>query len=357
MNTSFRQAATTALCLSAAACVLPAAAQSTVQLSGLVDAAARSVSNQGRGSVKSLVSGSNSTSRLVVRGTEELGGGLSASFWLEHGIALDTGTPTATGFWDRRSTLSLSSKRLGELRMGRDYVPTYLNWVRFDVFSHVGVAGSNNSVSATPLGPIRSAFGSAANTTVRASNTLQFHLPKGLGGWEGQLMLAAGEGSGNKLVGARLAYAVGPLSFSAARAQTDNANTTSGKFTDTAVGGTWNLGFLRANAVWRQFKQNQSKQTNLMVSGAVPVSTGEVKFSMVRVDLDGRVGSTSVDPNGSTHLGLGYVHTLSKRSVLYGTYSRISNRGASTYQVPGGPAGLAGGGRSTGYELGMRHNF
>lgn len=357
MKTSLRQAATTALCLSAAAMALPAAAQSTVQLSGIADAAARSVSNQGRGSVKSLVSGSNNTSRLVVRGTEDLGGGLSASFWLEHGIALDTGTSTATGFWDRRSTLSLSSKTLGEVRMGRDYVPTYLNWVRFDPFSHVGVAGSNNSVSATPLGPIRSAFGSNANTTVRANDTLQYHLPGGLGGLEGQVMLGAGEGSGNKVIGARLGYAAGPLSFSAARVQTQNASTTTGKFNDTAIGGTWNLGFLRANAVWRQFKQNQSKQTNLMFSGTVPVSTGEVKFSMIRVDLDGRVGTTSIDPNGSTHLGLGYVHTLSKRSVLYSTYSRISNRGASTYQVPGGPAGLAGGGRSTGYELGMRHNF
>ena len=204
MKHSLRQATATLLGLSAAALALPAAAQSTVQLSGIADAAARSVSNQGRGSVKSLVSGSNNTSRLVVRGTEDLGGGLSASFWLEHGIALDTGTSTATGFWDRRSTLSLSSKTLGEVRMGRDYVPTYLNWVRFDPFSHVGVAGSNNSVSATPLGPIRSAFGSNANTTVRANDTLQYHLPGGLGGLEGQVMLGAGEGSGNKVIGARL---------------------------------------------------------------------------------------------------------------------------------------------------------
>ncbi|MFO1268654.1 MAG: hypothetical protein U1F67_18935 [Rubrivivax sp.] len=37
----------------------------------------RNVSNEGLGSVKSMVSGSNATSRLVVRGTEDLGGGFS----------------------------------------------------------------------------------------------------------------------------------------------------------------------------------------------------------------------------------------------------------------------------------------
>ena len=71
-------------------------------------------SNTGGGSVKSLVSGSNSTSRIIIRGVEDLGGGLSAGFHLEHGILLDTGTAvSATQFWDRRSTVSLDERRLG----------------------------------------------------------------------------------------------------------------------------------------------------------------------------------------------------------------------------------------------------
>ena len=106
-----------------ALCAAPAFAQSSVTVTGIADAAVRSVSNEGRGSVKSLVSGSNATSRLVFRGIEDLGGGLSASFHLEHGIALDNGNPTG-GFWVRRSTVSLASKTLGELRLGRDFVPS-----------------------------------------------------------------------------------------------------------------------------------------------------------------------------------------------------------------------------------------
>ena len=65
-----------------AAATFTAQAQSTVVLGGMADAAVRSVSNQGLGSVKSMVSGSNSTSRLFFRGTETLGGGLTAGFHL-----------------------------------------------------------------------------------------------------------------------------------------------------------------------------------------------------------------------------------------------------------------------------------
>jgi len=51
------------------------------------------------------------------------------------------------------------------------------------------------------------------------------------------------------------------------------------------------------------------------------------------------------------------VHNLSKRTALYGTVARITNKGAAAYTVPGGPAGLAGGGNSTGIDAGLRHTF
>lgn len=337
----------------------PAFAQSSVYITGIADAAARSVSNEGRGSIKSLVSGSNSTSRLIVRGTEDLGGGLSAGFWLEHGIAMDTGLPTG-GFWDRRATVSLISKSAGELRMGRDFVPSYLGWSRFDPFGYVGVAGSTNTITATPQGPIRSAFGSNANTVVRASNAVQYFLPSGLGGLEGQLLVAAAEGStaaDNKTTGGRIGWSGGPVMVSFAHTVTSNAATANGDFKDTSMGGSYIASMVRVNLAWRQFKQASSKQTNLMLSGVVTLGPQEFKASLVKINMAGRVGTTAIDASDGQQLGLGYVYNLSKRSALYATYSRMSNDGAATFQVPGGPSGLAGGKSSTGYELGMRHNF
>lgn len=344
-----------------ALCSSPAFAQSSVSITGITDAAARSVSNEGRGSIKSLVSGANSTSRLAIRGTEDLGGGLAASFWLEHGIALDTGNPTG-GFWDRRSTVSLTSKTAGELRLGRDFVPSYVGWSRFDPFSYVGVAGSNNGVSATPQGPIRGAFGTNANTTVRASNAVQYFLPSGLGGVEGHVLVAAAEGGAaadNKTMGGRIGWAGGPVSLSAAHTITENGGTAAAgsKFKDTAIGGTVNIRPVRVNLAWRQFKQASAKQTNLLLSGVLTLGQADIKASLLKINMAGRVGTTAIDANDAQQLGLGAVYNLSKRTALYATYSRINNDGAATFQVPGGPTGLVGGKGSTGYEAGLRHNF
>jgi predicted porin len=46
---------------------------------------------------------------------------------------------------------------------------------------------------------------------------------------------------------------------------------------------------------------------------------------------------------------------MSKRTALYGTYSRISNSGAGTYTL--GPVAATAGGKATGYEVGVRHSF
>lgn len=343
-----------------AATTLPAAAQGSVTMTGIVDAAVRVVSHEGVRSQTSLVSGSNSTSRLVVRGTENLGGGLSAGFHLEHGIALDTGLPTG-GFWDRRSTVSLTSRTMGELRIGRDFVPSYVGWSRFDPFSYVGVAGSNNLVSATPQGPIRAAFGSNANTTVRSSNAVQVFLPGGLGGFEGQAMVAPAEGSAatdTQVAGLRVGFSGKAGSVSLAHTVSDNGATgAAGKFKDTAVGGSWNAGFGRINLAWRRFERAGAEQVNLMLSGSTSVGAHEWKASVVRADFAGRVGSVTTDANDALQLGLGYVYSLSRRSALYASAAHIRNEGAATFAVPGGHVGLAGWGTSTGYEFGVRHNF
>lgn len=352
------------LAVLALACTTTASAQTTPTISGIMDAAVRSVRNDGAGSLRSMVSGSNSNSRIAFRGAEDLGNGLSASFWLEHGIAVDSGASTTANFWDRRSTVSLSSKTLGELRLGRDFVPSYLAWSRFDPFAYVGVAGANNPYSNTQTGPIRSAFGSGANTTVRSSNAVQYWLPANLGGLEGQLMAAPGEG-GSKVYGGRLGYTVGPVMVAGAYTVTETPLTVAtGKFKDSAIGGTYSFGGPKVSLAARQLKQADAKQTNLLVSTVVPVGAGEIKASYIRINMSGSVSGTSIGANDAQQLGLGYVHNLSKRTALYAQAARISNDGSATFTIPGGPAatlalpaGITAGGKSTGYEAGLRHTF
>jgi predicted porin len=333
-----------------------AQAQSSVTINGIADAAARSVSNTRVGSLKSLVSGSNSTSRLIVRGVEDLGGGLSASFHLEHGLALDTGLPTG-GFWDRRSTVSLTSKAAGELRLGRDFVPTYVNWSRFDPFSYVGIAGSNNLISGAQQGPIRAGFGTGANTTVRSSNAIQLLLPGGLAGFEGGFIAAAGEGVLERVLGARIGWAGGPAVVSLAHTTSKSSTPGLATFKDTAIAGSYRFGTVRLSGGWREFKQANAKQTNLLLGLVVPLGKHEIKASYGRAEMDGRVGTLAIGANGATQIGLGYVHNLSKRTSLYAHFANMDNEGAASFVIPGGNAGMPGGGTSRGYEFGMRHTF
>lgn len=350
-----------ALCV--AALTAPAWAQSTVTISGILDLAVRSVSNTGVGSAKSMVSGSNSTSRIIVSGSEDLGDGLSAGFHLEHGLLADTGSTAATDkFWDRRSTVSVASPKLGELRLGRDFVPTYSNWSRYDPFAYVGAARSANLVSATPTGPIRSAFGGNGNTTVRSDNALQWLLPGGLGGLEGGVMLAPGEGgavaSGRaKLIGLRLGYAGKGFGVSAASTTSQNSQTTAGKFRDTALGGTYDIANLRLSGAWREFRYADARQSLLLLGAVASFGLHEVKGSWIQANLSGRVGAAAIDANDATQWGLGYAYHLSKRSALYVNVARISNDGAARFVITDGPAGMAGGGTSRGYEAGIRHRF
>ena len=105
-------------------------AQSSVTLSGTLDVGVRHVDNHSVGSQTLEISGSNSTSKLIVRGSEDLGGRLRAGFYLDSTVLADTGGAGASApagqFWDRQSTVNLTDTRFGELRLGRDWVPTHL---------------------------------------------------------------------------------------------------------------------------------------------------------------------------------------------------------------------------------------
>ena len=51
------------------------------------------------------------------------------------------------------------------------------------------------------------------------------------------------------------------------------------------------------------------------------------------------------------------MYNASKRTALYATYAYIKNEGGAKYVVDSNPALLLGGGKSTGYEAGIRHSF
>ena len=343
-----------------------ASAQSSVTLFGVVDVAATSVTNDnaavGSKTVRSLGTDGINSSRIGFRGLEDLGGGLRAGFWIEGGFGPDTGcgattlgTPaTCAGqTWQRRSTASLIGN-FGEVRLGRDYTPTFNNIAAYDPFGYNGTGH---------VGNLRSGLGSGAATQVRANNTIAYFLPA-MGGLYGQLQVAAGEGAtGNKNVSGRLGYAAGPLNVSGAYAKTYKTGAMIDDYKTINFGASFNMGFATLQGAFEKNDYSTAAQKLVMIGALVPIGAGTVRLSYVQSkanSLATAVPATNRLDIGAKQYGIGYVYDLSKRTALYTQYARINNNAAATlsvYQANGNTVQPSAGKTSSGYQFGIRHFF
>lgn len=196
-----------ALSIAAAACCLawcsPVCAQSNVTLFGLLDAGLR-IDHTSSGTTRSLQSGVASGSRWGVRGTEDLGAGLKASFILEAGFQGDTGVATANGSsgtgFGRQAVLSLSEPTWGTLGLGRQYTP---------IFNLA--AGKLDPLGFGMIGGLQNTQSLQNGVVARVSNALTYATPT-WNGWRLDLLVAPGEElSSGRQHGGSLVYAQGPL--------------------------------------------------------------------------------------------------------------------------------------------------
>ena len=363
-----------------------ASAQSSVTLFGVVDLNARNVKNGSAGSLKTLSTDGLASTRFGVRGVEDLGGGLRAGFWLEAGFGADTaggasagtdasGNRIGTGglVFNRRATLSLLGG-FGEVRLGRDYTPTFWNHTIFDPFGTNGVAsqtnlitpasGASGSNTTRVLGYTSNGInsGTSTGTVVRADNSIGYFLPT-MGGLYGQVMIAAGEGfTGAKYIGGRFGYSAGPINVAVAVGRTEV--TSSADLSAVNFGGSWNLGFATLMAQFHTYEADRTGAAgftldrsldNWMIGAVMPMGASSFKFSYAKSSGE---FSDTVRDGDATQLGLGYQYDLSKRTALYANYSRVKNNNGARFYASG--SGLLNAGTnftSTGYEFGVRHSF
>jgi len=342
-------------------------AQSSVTLFGVVDVGV----TYGRGDVSnktSLSSSNNASSRIGFRGVEDLGGGMSAGFWLEGSLVPDTGTGAATTTnnqasgtpapiggaqgltFNRRSTVSLAGS-WGELRLGRDVTPQEWNHVLFDPFFNVGSGASQAYHGYVALHSIPVSTGMGPHT--RASNTIGYLLPAGLGGFYGQAMHYLGEnnsGTPNSSdgtgTGLRLGYAGGPFDVAVATARTTYLV---GDVSTTNIGASYAFGFGKLEAAYDRTKSGTVTGKGYLIGGIVPVGAGEFKasYSAFKVAAPGT--------HSTKKLALGYAHNLSKRTALYANVAHVSNSGGASTALGG--AVTSADGSSTAVDIGVRHSF
>ena len=334
-----------------------AMAQSSVTLYGVLDTGL--TYSKGEESVYGMTHvGGNVNSRLGFRGVEDLGNGLKATFNLEAGMGVDDGTDYFTGSgmaFRRTSTVGLEGG-FGSVRLGRMLTSSYLAVSRYDAFGDTGI-GASLAWNGTETG-----------YAPRTENAISYTSPN-FSGFKIGAEYGFGEqqkASDSRYVGIGATYDNGPLSLGLGvdRLNGDTQNNTQWDENQTTwhLGGSYNFGVAKLLGFYKETKfketglnagNDSTKFKTFGLGVTAPVgAAGEVRASYNNYKIS--------DDNGKAdQLSLGYVHNLSKRTALYGTYAYIKNKDGLAFQLNGAMAGagLKDGEKQHGLQLGVRHAF
>jgi predicted porin len=341
----------------------PAAlAQSTVQIYGLLDAGVEVNRSgaPGTGRTVLLNSGNQAASRLGFKGTEDLGGGMSAVFNIEMGIFNDSGTLVFYGepsqpTWGRRAIVGLQGS-LGEIVLGRDYTPGFWTLVQSDRFGY-GLPGTVSTPSNI--------------TTTRANNGIFYKTPN-LGGFIGRAAYSLGVENAapprrlGHLAAVSGDYKFGGLLVTAAfqnrKDLLPGSTTQLGSFNEYGAGlqydfapyvvnlGTWHTDPLTATA------DAVDKTSAFWIGAGVRVDLVQINLQVARTRIDyvGRAGGTA------TTFGVSATYPLSKRTYLYTAFGGVQNPATTRLALNTGSqrvGGLVFGADPRAVLVGMRHLF
>lgn len=343
-----------------------ASAQSNVTIGGIVDVGVNRESGGANGSVTKLSSGIGSVSRLIFRGNEDLGSGLSAVFKLESGFKADTGEQDVSGsLFNREAWVGLKSTTAGTVTLGRQYTPWYSTIGQVADPFGTGFAGNAKNLMPT-----------AGNQT-RTSNTVLYSAPV-TSGFMADFAYGAGEQAGDSKAGRQFGGAVGygngPFNVRfaynnrnsdvAATGTTPAVRRSTG--TNKLLAANYDFKVVKAFAAWGIDKGFNSApipvanayggvaptasldSTTGLLGLTAPIAGGTLMSSYLRKDDKTRF-------NQDAHQwGVGYVYPLSKRTNVYTAYAKITNKNGAGYTV--GNNGEAGSGDSA-FNLGLRHSF
>ncbi|HUG20983.1 porin [Piscinibacter sp.] len=268
-------------------------------------------------------------SRLGFQGNEDLGGGLSAQFQIEHRYTPDNGN-AANPFWAGRSYVQLSSATAGRVYMGREYTPAFWPAVKSDPFGWDGVG---------QMGSMQWA-GYLSTGGVRAPNTIGYRSPN-WGGFTVNAATGLGEGATSRADGFNVEYGAGPLYAAFGYEQQSNGPAVTDGNSLMNVALHYNVGFAKLIAYYAQAEISDGVNGGevdskaYMLAAAIPVGAGTIKAAYIEVIPDG-------SDNDRTKLGLGYNHPLSKRTTLYADYGFATQDTVSD---------------SNTFALGIKHTF
>jgi predicted porin len=332
-----------------------AQAQTNVTIYGTVDAGITKT----KGSTTAINSGDNN--KIGFKGSEDLGGGLSAIFQIEQRFDIDTGTTEGAGarpLWQGQSTVGLQGA-FGQVKLGRALTAKQLVGGAFDPWQGTRNRGAfspdladayyNSSVStvdatSTTTGLPTSVGGltpeSAGN---RWSNGVFYSSPV-MGGFQANVSVATKEAVGVNAAPTKTPYSLsgtynnGPIAAAVAY-ERNNVDT---KFWSLA--GSYNVGVANLMATYAQQKFEDDSKIKAWTLGArVVAGPGDVLVGYGQARADGVAEKAK-------KFAIGYEYKLSKRTYVYADAINYKNQFSTT-------TGLQGTDSVNTFDIGVHHNF
>ncbi len=317
-----------ALVAALAAVSASAFAQSSVTLWGRINT---TVESQKFGDNDRKVVVQDNRSRLGVKGQEDLGGGLKASFALEHGFNVDSGKQTSGSFWNRESSVQLSGS-FGAVRIG--------NWTNGSYFATADYVSMHNHDTGTSDDAL---YSGAGWTT---SNKVGYFTPN-IDGFTAEITMHAGEGADKRATDLSVNYDQGPLHLGAGFSKAGDAKQYAGR-------ALYEMGEFTIGGYIQREDVGGVTRNIVRLSGMYTMGASEF-----HVNFGNSGDFKGVSDSGAKQLTLGYNYNLSKRTKVYGFYTMIDNKANGTF----GPSAIATGdslakGKDfNSLAVGVRHNF
>ncbi len=320
---------------------------------------------------------SSNTTLIGLKGSEDLGDGLSAIWQVESlilvgntaGVAATTTAASNAQIGNRNTFLGLSSASAGTVVMGRHDTPYKISTRAYDVFGD-GIADSRALTGG--------GVAAAASFDGRQDQVVAYISPK-LGGVAtlavGYVNLApldnvatqaknsavsvAGMFDIGSGFGAALAYEAHDFGAAGVTAAT--------KEKATKIGASYTMDAINVNFAYEKTSDdlaalaaNKNGHSDYYLSGKYSLTANDaIKLAYTKANTIN--GLTGTDAKQVT---IGYDHVLSKRTSVYALYTKLSNGTAASYVLGsgtssvGGATTIAGAGASpSALAFGMKHTF
>lgn len=346
------------------ACVSPAAMAQTanpVVLYGAVYVQVESVEAKGSaaGTLPRRTRVSDEASRLGVRGTEDLGGGLRAFFQLETVFKADQNDST---FANRNSGVGLQGG-WGSVLLGRWDTPLKVAANAMDPFGDVTLGGQGAAMLGSGVAGQQGTF------DTRQQNVVQYWSPS----WAGiavRLSYMANEAKtaavNPRSQGGTITYTGGPIYIGYAYHE----------MKDTAFGtpavvplipsqklnallGSFTFGPVKVGAMYHKIKRDGWTEQKAWV-GNVVWTLGNNQLIYQHQDAkDGGLPAATLQPTCKAD-SVGWQYNFSRRTFAIAQYSRVDNNDAGTCNFPTTPGPLTtniAGQDLRSFALGIRHSF